>query len=221
MPLRSIAESTLDAIISADVTGRIISWNRGAEAVFGYPAAEVIGRPLPLLMPERYRARHERGLRRIRTTAEARVIGRTLELHGLRKDGTEFPLELSLTTWTADGERFFGGIIRDISGRRDIERALAEKSALVELLEMVALAANTALTVDEAFRICLERICLHTGWCIGHAVVLTSAGVALEHYDTPDLKTDARGIADDGRGPSIAWFKDPSGNIVSVLQMPS
>jgi PAS domain S-box-containing protein len=176
MPLRSIAESTLDAIISADVTGRIISWNRGAEAIFGYPAAEVIGRPLPLLMPERYRARHERGLRRIRTTAEARVIGRTLELHGLRKDGTEFPLELSLTTWTADGERFFGGIIRDISGRRDIERALAEKSALVELLEMVALAANTALTVDEAFRICLERICLHTGWCIGHALVLTPAG---------------------------------------------
>ena len=57
---------------------------------------------------------------------------------------------------------------------------------------------------------------------IGEAVDgLTSAGVALEHYDTPDLKTDARGIAADGRGPAIAWFKDPSGNIVSVLQMPS
>jgi PAS domain S-box-containing protein len=176
IPLRSIAESTLDAIISADVTGRIISWNRGAELIFGYPVAEVIGRPLPLLMPERYRAEHERGLLGIRTTAEARVIGRTLELHGLRKDGTEFPLELSLTTWTADGERFFGGIIRDISGRRDIERALAEKSALVELLEMVALAANSALTVDEAFRICLERICLHTGWCIGHALFLDPPG---------------------------------------------
>ena len=207
MPLRSIAESTLDAIISADVTGRIISWNRGAEAVFGYPAAEVIGRPLPLLMPERYRARHERGLRRIRTTAEARVIGRTLELHGLRKDGTEFPLELSLTTWTTDGGRFFGGIIRDISERRQIERALAEKSALVELLEMVALAANTAVTVDEAFRICLERICLHTGWCIGHAVVLTPAGVASAGvWHIADTRFDAfvpvaervRFAADDG-----------------------
>jgi catechol 2,3-dioxygenase-like lactoylglutathione lyase family enzyme len=50
---------------------------------------------------------------------------------------------------------------------------------------------------------------------------LISAGVGMEHYDSDDLKTDARGIARDGRGPAIAWFKDPSGNIVSVLQMPS
>ncbi len=50
---------------------------------------------------------------------------------------------------------------------------------------------------------------------------LTGAGVAMEHYDTADLKTDARGIADDGRGPTIAWFKDPSGNIISVLKVPS
>ncbi|HEY8818535.1 MAG TPA: VOC family protein, partial [Candidatus Limnocylindrales bacterium] len=49
---------------------------------------------------------------------------------------------------------------------------------------------------------------------------LTAAGVAMEHYDTDDLKTDARGIADDGRGPTIAWFKDPSGNIISVLTNP-
>ncbi|HEY8636183.1 MAG TPA: VOC family protein [Candidatus Limnocylindrales bacterium] len=57
---------------------------------------------------------------------------------------------------------------------------------------------------------------------VGAAVdSLTAAGVAMEHYDTDDLKTDARGIADDGRGPAIAWFKDPSGNIISVLTDPT
>jgi PAS domain S-box-containing protein len=115
---RSVAESAFEAIISADAGGNVIYWNRGAQQIFGYTAEEVLGQPLALLMPERYRAAHGQGLERLRTTGAARVIGKTVEMYGLRKGGEEFPVELSLSTWkTAEGS-FFTGIIRDITERK-------------------------------------------------------------------------------------------------------
>jgi PAS domain S-box-containing protein len=104
---RSVAQSAIDAIISADGRGNIVSWNRGAQTIFGYTEEEVLGEPLTLLMPERYREAHQSGLERMQSTGESRVIGKTVELHGLRKDGSEFPLALSLATWQGGG----GGIL--------------------------------------------------------------------------------------------------------------
>jgi two-component system cell cycle sensor histidine kinase/response regulator CckA len=125
---RSVAQSANDAIVSADSRGDIISWNRGAQTMFGYREEEILGRPLTVLMPERYRAGHRKGLERMRTTGEAHVIGKTVELHGLRKDGTEFPLELSLATWKTGHENFYSGIIRDITERKRAEEALKESN---------------------------------------------------------------------------------------------
>ena len=103
---RALIHSTTDAIVSADAAGRIVLWNTGAERVFGHPADVVLGRPLTILMPESLREQHEQGLRRYRSTNEPHALGRTLELEGLRADGSTFPLELSLSTWTAgDGSR--------------------------------------------------------------------------------------------------------------------
>ena len=123
---RSIMEATSDAIIVSDGNGRIVSWNRGAQAMFGYPQSEVLGRPLSVLMPERYRGAHEEGVRRLATTGESRIIGSSVELEGMRKDGTEFPLELSLASWTTAGGRFVSGILRDISERKRADEALRQ-----------------------------------------------------------------------------------------------
>src|SRR5205085_1622824 len=90
---RSVAPSALDAIISADHRGTILTWNKGAEMIFGYEEAEVLGRRLSTLMPEKYREAHEKGLQRMSSGGVARVIGKSVELHGQRKDGTEFPME--------------------------------------------------------------------------------------------------------------------------------
>ena len=125
---RALAESANDGIVSADDEGRIIEWNRAARAMFGYEASEVTGRSLTLLMPERYRAAHLAGLERFQATGEARVLGRPVELHGLRKDGSEFPIELSLSTWRTDGKPFFSGIIRDITERKRVEDELKRMS---------------------------------------------------------------------------------------------
>ncbi|MBI3942781.1 MAG: diguanylate cyclase [Chloroflexi bacterium] len=123
---RSVVESANDAIILADGNGSIIGWNKGAYTIFGYQAAEVLGQPLTILMPERYTQAHRQGLERYQVTGEAHVIGKAVELEGRRKDGGEFPLELSLNTWKTGESRFFSGIIRDITRRKETAAGLEQ-----------------------------------------------------------------------------------------------
>ena len=123
---RSLTQSTADAILSADSHGNILSWNNGAEKMFGYREEELLGRSVTMIMPAKYREAYGHGLARRRAGGEAPVVGKTIELWGLRKNGTEFPLELSLSAWTtADGE-LYGGIIRDITDRRKTAAELAQ-----------------------------------------------------------------------------------------------
>ena len=118
---QAILQSARDSIISADIKGNIISWNRGAEITFGYQEEEVIGKPLLFLMPERYRVSHTNGFEHFRRTGEGPVIGKVVELQGIRRDGTEFPLELLISTWKEEEAIFFTAIIRDITERKQSE----------------------------------------------------------------------------------------------------
>ncbi len=119
---RSVMESAIDAIISADAEGKIRSWNSAATALFGHTEAEVIGEAIDIIIPERFREAHQNGIHRVSSGGESRVIGKTVELAAIRKDGTEFPVELSLATWFLDDKRYYTGIIRDISERKQAEQ---------------------------------------------------------------------------------------------------
>ncbi|HEX8750768.1 MAG TPA: PAS domain S-box protein [Nitrospira sp.] len=123
---QSLVESATDAIVVANGRGVIVSWNRAASRLFGYTTEEVIGQPLTILMPARYREAHTKGLARIESTGESRVMGSVVELHGLRKHGEEFPIELSLATWKTGSGSYYSGIIRDISERKKTARALEQ-----------------------------------------------------------------------------------------------
>ncbi|MBV9040435.1 MAG: EAL domain-containing protein [Acidimicrobiia bacterium] len=125
---RALVESAADAIVSADAQGRIVSWNAAAERLFGYPAGNVIGRPLTILIPEGQREAHERGLDRFLASGAARLMGRHVDLEAVRADGSVFPVELSLSTWTTDGRRFFSAIVRDITERRRTHERLARQA---------------------------------------------------------------------------------------------
>lgn len=121
---RAITQSAHDAIITADVNGNIVGWNPGAERIFGYAESEVVGQPLTRIVPEQFRERHSAGLARVTAGGETHLIGKTIEFSGLRKDGSEFPLELSLAQWrTAEGW-FCTAIIRDVSERKEAEARL-------------------------------------------------------------------------------------------------
>ncbi len=123
---RSVVEAAPDAIVVADQHGRIVSWNGAAQRLFGFTPDEIRNQPLWWIIPPRFREAHRQGLERYRTSGVARLLGQTVELAGLRKDGSEFPLELSLTSWTTGRGTFFSGIIRDITERKRSEATLRE-----------------------------------------------------------------------------------------------
>jgi PAS domain S-box-containing protein len=145
---RSLVDSATDAIIVADHRGVVLSWNRSASELFGYADEEVTGQPLTLLMPARYHRAHEQGLLRMESTGKGRVMGSVVEVHGLKKNGTEFPIELSLATWKSAGNSYYSGIIRNISDRKKAELAVQHSQErfqqLVEHISQVFWMTDTA-----------------------------------------------------------------------------
>jgi PAS domain S-box-containing protein len=129
---RSVTESAHDAIISIDANGQVIFWNKAASRLFGYTAEEMKSQSLSVIIPERYRSMHDAGMQRMRSGKPERLVGRTAELHALRRDGSEFPVELSLSRWTIGSDNFFTAILRDISERRKAEQALQQAHAGLE-----------------------------------------------------------------------------------------
>src|SRR5688572_1207515 len=130
---RAVTETASDAIISADRHGIIRYFNPGAERTFGHEEQDIIGQPLTKLMPERFRQAHTEGMQRYLDTREARVVGRTVELVGLGKDGREFPIELSLASSDVDGDLFFTAIVRDITVRAEAEREIQDLNRRLQL----------------------------------------------------------------------------------------
>ena len=117
---QAVFHTAQDAIVLANHQGRIMSWNPAAESMFGYITEEIFGQPLTLIMPTRYREAHIKGMERLQSTGKARVLGTTLSLHGLRKNGQEFPIELSLNSWNNGEHPSYSGFIRDISFRESV-----------------------------------------------------------------------------------------------------
>jgi PAS domain S-box-containing protein len=131
--LRAVTETASDAIISADRHGNIRYFNPGAENTFGHLEQDVIGQPLTKLMPERFRQAHTEGLQRHLHNRDARVIGRTIELIGLHKNGREFPIELSLASSEVDGDLFFTAIVRDITLRAEADLEIQDLNRRLQL----------------------------------------------------------------------------------------
>ena len=139
---RSIIDAAVDGIIVIDSKGRIEAFNRGAERLFGYQTLEVIGRNVNMLMPSPYHEEHNGYLASYLATGIPKIIGTGREVTGLRRDGTTFPIHLSVGEMIVRGERRFTGILHDLSARVRIEEQLREQTALARLGEMAAVIAH-------------------------------------------------------------------------------
>jgi PAS domain S-box-containing protein len=135
--LRAMVEAALDAVISMSHDGRVIEWNHAAETIFGYTADEAFGREMAeLIVPPGLRAAHRKGLARFLETEQGVALDQRLELAGMRKDGSEFPVELTITRIGVPGPPTFTGYVRDISERKRAETELrASRARLVEVAD--------------------------------------------------------------------------------------
>ncbi|MDO8692280.1 MAG: PAS domain S-box protein [Dehalococcoidia bacterium] len=130
--LRSIAESTADAIITTDLNGNVVFWNGAAERMFGYGNAEIVGSPLVLLIPESRRETFSGGMQEVGLKAGPSFFGRAFERQGLRKDGSIFPVEVSVSASNGGKERFFTAVVRDITDRKRAEEDLRHSKEFME-----------------------------------------------------------------------------------------
>ena len=139
---RAVIDSAVDAILVIDAHGRIEAFNPAAERLFGYAPDEVLGRNVDMLMPSPHREQHDSYLSRYQATGRAKIIGVGREVDGRRKDGTTFPLHLSVGEMTIAGERKFTGILHDLTSRVALETRLREQASLAHLGEMAAVVAH-------------------------------------------------------------------------------
>ncbi|MYN08638.1 sensor histidine kinase [Pseudoduganella aquatica] len=137
--MRAVFETAVDGIITIDEHGMLERLNPAAERMFGYREAEVAGRNINMLMPEPHRSAHDGYLAHYRATGEKRIIGKGREVQGLRRDGSVFPMDLSVAEMTLGGKRMYTGLVRDIT-----ERKLAEQKSEQLLQELSS--ANEELT---------------------------------------------------------------------------
>ena len=143
---RAIIDSALDAVVTIDAEDHIVDWNPQAERIFGWSMAEAVGRQLPeFLIPHRYRQQHRVGMARYLASGEGPALRKRLELSALRKDGSEFPVELSIVPTTIDGRLLFCGYLRDITEVKRAETSIRESEARFRQL---------AETIREMFYIC-------------------------------------------------------------------
>lgn len=184
----AIVESALDAIVAIDETGRLIEFNPAAERTFGYTRDEAIGRQMAdMIIPPALRRTHREGLARYLAGGEPSVLGKRLELIGMRADGSEFPVELAVTKVDLPGPPIFTGYIRDITERRraerELERALhLEQEASESLRELDHMKDMFLQAVSHDLRTPLTVI-------MGLALTLENPAVELSPEDEQDLRS--------------------------------
>lgn len=138
---RVVAESAVDGIVTTNMDGKIQFLNKSMERIFGYSRKELIEKPLTILMPDRYKNTYLKELERFKKSGYHRLVGKIVQTTGLKKDGTEFPFEMSLTSWKSGDEFFFTSIIRDLTRKMKVEEELQwSQDRLTMAMDMAGLA---------------------------------------------------------------------------------
>jgi PAS domain S-box-containing protein len=147
--LRLVLETALDAVVVMRDDGTVADWNDQAVTVFGWTHEEAVGRGMAdLIIPERYREAHKYGLKRYLSGGEATVLGRRIEVSGIRKNGEEFPIELSITPIRGHN-LLFVGFLRDMTERSALRQAQSEVARMTQRMAMGQMAASIVHEINQ------------------------------------------------------------------------
>lgn len=209
----AVLETSLDGIITIDQNDQIIEFSPASERLFGYRRTDVLGRKMAdIIIPERLREAHMRGMARYLATGEGPVLNRRIKLSAVRADGTEFPVEVAITRVPGDGPPLFTGYIRDITEREQQEQRRAAQLVITEVLA-------SAVTVHDAACRILQAICENLGWDLGGFwLVDRQAGVArcLDIWHAPELQVNS--FARISRECLFSWGQGLPGRVWSTGQ---
>ncbi|MFI5278985.1 MAG: PAS domain S-box protein [Gemmatimonadales bacterium] len=193
---RVVTESASDGIVTIDSASRIRFANPAAERLFGWSVAELMGKPLTMLMPERLASSHEMSLDRYLTSGKRHVPWSGVSLKGLHRDGTEIALEVSLSEYVAGGERLFTGIVRDVTARRRAEHV---QNALYHISEAASQAPGLPQLLAAIHRIVGELMPARNFYISLHdaaAGTISFPYFADERDTAPTRRTPGRGLTE-------------------------
>lgn len=203
-----IAETTRDAIITTDHQSTITFWNQTAELLFGYSASEARGKPLTLIMPERFHKGYQDEIKQAVSSAGSNLERKVTQMTGLRKDGLEFPLELTNTPWRTSEGIFFTAVVRVTTERKRVGELLQQRNRDLTTLNSIAQSISQSIELDEVLQRALNGVL--------EAVELSIGGIYLrdEASGEPVLAAN-KGLTED----LIAAIKDMPPGVVSTRRM--
>ncbi len=194
---RVIVETASDAIVSIDDKGSIVFANRAIATLFGYDPIELTGEPLTQLMPEYMRELHEGGFKRYLATGERHINWQGTELTALRRNGEEFPVEVSFGELTRDGRKIFTGFLRDISKRKQAEIALRaameERTRISAFREEIGMALSHQEDLRGALHNCARAVVRHLDAAFARIWTLSGDGRELELQASAGMYTHLDG----------------------------
>ena len=226
----AILYTSLDAVITIDHQGRILEFNPAAQRIFGYDRAEVLGREMSqMIIPPALRERHRAGLAKYLTTGEGPVLGKRIELTGMRADGTEFPVELTITPISGSEQPVFTGFVRDITERKGMEETRAQLAAIVESTDD-AIIGKTLDGIITSWNKSAEKVYGYTAdEVVGRSISILMPpdlinelpailnrlrmGESINHYETVRLRKDGQRI---DMSLTLSPIRDSTGNIVGA-----
>ena len=187
---RMIIDSALDAVITMNVEGEITGWNRQAEALFGWTAAEAVGRAMAeMIIPERYRAAHTRGFEHFLATGEGPILNSRIEVSARRRDGSEFPAELTVSAARLEHGWTFSAFVRDITARKLAEQKLRDSERNLRLMTETIPEMLWSATPEGAVDYCNARVLDYTGLTAGE--IRDTGWMSAIHPDDADPMAQA------------------------------
>lgn len=155
---RSVVETATDAIITTDISGKVIFWNRAAEEIFEYKEDEIISKPVDLIISDKSVDAHSKDIKESTLKSLLQAGKRTFEDTGKRKDGSEFPVEISTSTWEINNEIYLTAIIRDISKRKRIENEQVETLKKISVINILDRKISSSLDISEVYSTFAEEM---------------------------------------------------------------